>query len=874
VRPVNDRLSQYRRKRDFTKTPEPTGGGHKAGAGLRFVVQKHAARRLHYDFRLEMDGVLKSWAVPKGPSLDPRAKRLAVHVEDHPLDYGDFEGVIPEGEYGGGTVIVWDSGTWVPEGDPEEGYGNGVLKFELRGRRLKGRWALVQMKGREGGKNWLLLKEKDEVARLGSDDEIVAENQTSAVTGRDIKQVADAQDRVWHSKESRGGGRSNTGDGADPPPVPRPDPSKIPGVRKAAMPQEPGPQLAKVASAVPRGDGWLHEIKLDGYRLLARNRRGKVKLLTRRGNDWTDRFPMLAEAVAALPVEEAILDGEAVHLLPNGVSSFGALQDDLAREDTSGVFYYVFDLLHLDGYDLTAARLDQRKEALRTLLAGVPAGIVRYSDHVKGRGDAFEARASRMGIEGVVSKRADSPYRAARSGAWLKIKFDRHDELAVIGWTDPEGTRQALGSLLLGYFDPEGKPHFAGGVGTGFSDETLRDLRGRLAPLERKGPPSREVAKLAPRRAHWVEPELVAEVRYANWTGDGRLRAAAFIALREDKKGRDIVLDPATHAPPGAVAPTETPPSVPPDPPPVEVSPKTTLEFEGVRLTHAGKVLYPESNITKLDLARYYALVCERMLPEAGGRPLTLLRAPEGWRGHHFYQKHGNATVPKAVKRVRLAEREGGAEGIYLFIDDKPGLLSLVQMGVLEIHLWGARASDVAHPDRVVMDLDPDEGLPWSRVVEAALTLRRMLEELGLESFVKGTGGKGLHVVAPLRPRHDWAEVKAFAKWLAEELVAREPSGYTAVMAKKKRHGKIFIDYLRNQRGASAIGAYSARARHNAPVAAPLTWREVEEGVRSDAFTVRTMPERLASLAKDPWEDLGRVKQSLSAAVLRKLPAA
>ena len=867
---MNDRLSQYRRKRDFTKTPEPTGGRHKRGDGLRFVVQKHAARRLHYDFRLEMDGVLKSWAVPKGPSLDPQAKRLAVHVEDHPLDYGDFEGVIPQGEYGGGTVIVWDSGTWIPEGDPEAGYRDGVLKFELRGKRLTGRWTLVQMKGREGGKNWLLLKERDDVARPGSDDEIVAENQTSAVTGRDIKAVADARDRIWHSNKGDG----NKGDGANgADPAPLLDPSAIPRARKAAMLQEPRPQLAKIASTVPRGDEWLHEIKLDGYRLLARLRRGKVQLLTRRGNDWTDRFPTVAEAVAALPVGEAILDGEAVHLLPNGLSSFGALQDDLAREDTSGVVYYLFDLIYLDGYDLTAVRLDHRKEALRTLLAGAPAGL-HYSDHVAGQGEAFEARASRMGIEGVVSKRADSPYRATRSGAWLKIKFDRHDELAIIGWTDPSGTRQALGSLLLGYYDPKGEVHFAGGVGTGFSDEMLRDLHRRLAKLARKGPPSRDVAKLAPRRAHWVEPELVAEVRYANWTDDGRLRESAFIGLREDKSGRDIVLDPETHAPPGAVVPAMSAPAAPADPPPAEVSPKTTLEFEGVRLTHAGKVLYPESNITKLDLARYYAIVCDRMLTELAGRPLTLLRAPEGWRDHHFYQKHGNATVPKAVKRVRLAEKDGGAEGIYLYVDDKAGLLSLVQMGVLEIHVWGAQVSDIEHPDRVVMDLDPDEGLPWERVVAGAVTLRRMLDDIGLESFVKGTGGKGLHVVVPLRPRHDWVEIKAFSKWLAEELVQREPNAYTAVMAKKKRHGKIFIDYLRNQRGANAIVAYSARARPNAPVAAPLTWKEVEDGVRSDAFTVRTLPERLAALAQDPWEELGRVKQSLTAAVLRKLPAA
>jgi bifunctional non-homologous end joining protein LigD len=866
---VNDRLAQYRRKRDFTKTPEPTGGGHKRGAGLRFVVQMHAARQLHYDFRLEMGGVLKSWAVPKGPSLDPSAKRLAVHVEDHPLDYGDFEGVIPQGEYGGGTVIVWDTGTWLPaDDDPEAAYRKGTLKFELKGKRLRGHWALVQMKGREGGKNWLLLKERDEEARPGSDDAVVLENRTSAVSGRDLDQVAESRDRVWHSNRSEG-----ATDLA--PPL---DPAAIAGARKAELPQDLEPQLAKSAKSVPDGDGWLHEIKLDGYRLLARIRDGKVRLSTRRGNDWTEKFPTVAAALAALDLRDAVVDGEVVRLLSSGVSSFGALQDDLARGDTSGVVYYLFDLLHLDGYDLTGVRLDRRKETLKALLASVPPGVLGYGDHVAGKGAAFQDRASQLGIEGVISKRADAPYRGGRSGAWLKIKFDRREELAVIGWTEPSGTREGLGSLLVGYYDPEGTLHFAGGVGTGFSDEVLRDLRHRLESLALNTPPSREVAKLAPRRAHWVKPELAAEVRYANWTSDGRLREPAFLGLREDRSGRDIVLDPRTHASPADAAPAAEP-NTPAAPaatvPEMTVSERSTVEIEGVRLTHAGKVLYPESGLTKLDLVRYYGVVAERMLAELAGRPLTLLRCPEGYRGHCFYQKHGTATVPKALRRIRIAEKEeDNAEDIYLVAEDRAGLLSLVQMGVLEIHVWGATEPDIAHPDRVVLDLDPDDGLPWSRVIEGAMALRRQLDAIGLESFPKATGGKGLHLVVPLRPRYDWAEIKAFAKSLAEELVQREPAAYTAVMAKKKRHGRIFIDYLRNQRGASAIAAYSARARANAPVAAPLTWQEVESGVRGDAFTVKTLPERLAHLTEDPWQALYRVKQSLPAAVRRKLSAA
>jgi bifunctional non-homologous end joining protein LigD len=852
---MTDRLAHYRRKRDFSKTPEPAGDKQKRRpGGLRFVIQKHAARRLHYDFRLEMGGVLKSWAVPKGPSFDPQAKRLAVHVEDHPLEYADFEGVIPEGQYGGGTVIVWDKGNWVPEGgDPEDAYRAGSLKFELRGKKLDGKWALVRMGGRKrDDKNWLLIKEKDDTAKPGSDDEVVKKETKSVVSGRDLEAVAKARDRVWQSNRA---------------PTAKPtfrlvDSAEIAGARKRPMPTKPAPQLATLAASVPAEKGWLHEIKLDGYRMLARIAGGKVTLLSRNGLDWTAKVPGVLAAVAELGLGDAILDGEIVHLLPNGVSSFSALKDDLSRRDTGQILYYVFDLLYLDGYDLSDAPLAARKRALEQLLAGRGGEGLRYSEHVAGQGEAFYKSACAHGLEGIISKRADAPYRPGRGGAWVKVKCQARDELVVIGWTDPSGKRHGFGSLLLGYYDAEGELHFAGAVGTGFSDTTLRDIRRKLDRLARKEPPSAAIARAAPRRAHWVKPELVAELRFSEWTPDGYLRHPAFLGLRDDKSAREVVLDPKSGTALVSAAPQPAP----------GASSRGAAEIGGVRITNAEKVLYPEGGITKLDLARYYVAVGKRMLREIAGRPLTLVRCPEGYQNECFYQKHWTKTAPSGLGRIDIADKSGREP--YLVVEDVDGLLSLVQMGVLEVHVWGSTRRHLEQPDRVVFDFDPDEGLQWSRVQEAAYALRDMLKELGLQSFPKATGGKGLHVVVPLQPRYEWDEIKAFTKAMAEEMVRRNPAAYTASLAKKARRGRVFVDYLRNQRGATAIAAYSARARANAPVAAPLSWKEVESGIRSDAFTIATLPKRLAALRRDPWRDLAAIRQSLPAALRRKLRAA
>ncbi len=857
-----DRLAVYHRKRNFEKTPEPKGAApRRRSKELLFVVQKHAARRLHYDFRLELDGVLKSWAVPKGPSLDPQAKRLAVQVEDHPLDYADFEGIIPEGQYGGGTVLVWDTGTWSPLGEnAAEALRRGSLKFELHGKKLRGRWALVRMGGRKReDKNWLLIKEGDPTARPGSDDEIVERQTKSVLSGRDLPAVAKARDRVWHSNR------------ADPSSAPAEAPRStidagaIPRARRAKLPSTLVPQLATLNTTVPAGEGWLHEIKFDGYRMIARIDRGEVRLLSRNGKDWSDKFPRVVAALGGLGLDNAILDGEVVHLLANGLSSFEALKEDLSKEDTSKVVYCLFDLVYLQGYSLAGARLADRKEALRRLLADTPDDILRYSEHVVGRGDEFYKSACDHELEGIIAKRADAPYQAGRGTAWLKIKCQARDEFVIIGWTDPGGAREGFGSLLLGYYDRARRLRFAGAVGTGFNQATLRALRRRLDRLARRVPPSAEIARAAPRRAHWVAPELVAELRYSEWTRDGRLRHPAFLGLREDKSADEVVIDREDAAAAGLSDPAPRASALP-------GRVRGTVEVAGVAISNADKVLYPKGGFTKLALAQYYEQIAPHMLPELSGRPLTLVRCPEGYDKNCFYQKHATKAVPAALERLDIPE--GRDAGIHLLANDLAGLLSLVQMGVLEIHVWGSTRRALDRPDRVVFDFDPDEGLAWPRVVEAAFTMRHLLGELGLESFAKATGGKGLHVVVPLRPQLDWDEMKAFSKAMAEEMARREPGAYTTTMAKKSRRGRIFIDYLRNQRGATAIAAYSARARPGAPVAAPLSWKEVEDGVRSDAFTIATLPRRLATLSRDPWNDLAKVKQSVPAALRRKLRAA
>jgi bifunctional non-homologous end joining protein LigD len=924
-------LEEYHRKRDFRQTPEPAGSGaiktRPDSKPLSFVVQKHAARRLHYDVRLELNGVLLSWAVPKGPSLDPGEKRLAVHTEDHPIEYGGFEGVIPKGQYGGGTVLLWDTGTWTPEDpDPEQAYRKGSLKFRLDGEKLHGRWALVRMGGKAAGErheNWLLIKERDDFAVPGSDTALVDENPLSVATGRSMDAIAADRDRVWDSRE---GEIAPERQSQPNPPVPEKW-ERPPGARKRAMPDMLAPQLATLVEAPPDGEGWLHEIKYDGYRLLARIEHGAVRLTTRNQLDWTGKFPELARALAGLPVDTALIDGEVVALAPDGTSSFAALQQHLSRGDTGGLVFYAFDLLYRDGYDLTGAALEDRKAALAEIVPPDAGGIVRYSDHQIGRGPDFQRHACEHGLEGTIAKRRDRPYRAGRTADWLKIKCYSSDEFIVIGFTDPSGTRHGFGALLLGYYDPEGALRYAGRCGTGFSDALLADLHRRLVAIER-----REAAAVLPKGVskkgvHWVEPRLVAQIRYTEWTSDAVLRHPSFEGLREDKRPEEVSYDPAKIAK-GLLkrSDQDAESTMPGDPPPTDAAASAashtrdaaegqesrrkplsriageggspnqgepgeggseqggkqgpsvsapardgSITFEGVRLTHPDRVLYPDQGITKLALARYYHAIRDYALPELRDRPLSLVRCPEGQGKECFYQKHATPTVPEAIGRVDIPEGAGTGTGTYTFIKDLPGLVAMVQMGVLEIHPWGSTVAKLETPDRITFDFDPDVGLPWERVTAAAIEMREALLGIGLKSFPKTTGGKGLHVVVPIAPKLEWEPVKEFAKWVAERFVAAYPERFTSNMAKRDRTGRIFIDYLRNGRGATAIGAYSPRARPGAPVATPLFWEEVENAVTPDGFTVATVPGRLAGLAADPWADMRKLRQSISASVRREV---
>ncbi len=849
-------LEEYRKKRNFKRTPEPSGKVRyrKAERALEFVIQKHDASHLHYDFRLEMDGVLKSWAVPKGPSLKPGVRRLAMETEDHPMDYGGFEGVIPAGQYGGGTVMLWDRGTWTPLGDAERDYRKGRLRFRLDGEKLSGEWILTRMKRRAGEKkeSWLLIKSGDDAARDQDDDDITDDAPLSVETGRDLEAIAAEQDRVWDSHE-----------GELRPPTSEPGkPSKLPARVK--------PQLATLVGKPPDGGDWLHEIKFDGYRVLCRLEGGATRIITRNGKDWTDRFAALAEMVSRLAADEAMVDGEVVVLDRNGVSSFQRLQNSLSGERGGEPLLFAFDLLHLDGRDLTGEPIEERKALLQGLVSGLDDRQVRFSDHVRGRGPAFLARACDMGLEGIVSKRAGSAYRPGRGRTWLKAKCTARQELVVVGYSEPSGSRVGLGALLLGVHDDAGDLVYAGKVGTGFDNRTLRALHERLSTMERKTPPMKGAPRGAEvRGVHWVRPELVAEVEFTEWTDDGRVRHPSFQGLREDRSARQVVRE-SGPGPGRASRPASERASKRASKSGSHSYPEGEMgTVAGVKITHPDKVLWPEQGVTKGELVAYYEAVADHIVPALADRPLTLVRCPSGAEGKCFFQKHAKDGVPDVVPRVRVKEKDG--TGLYMYIDGLPSLVALVQLGVLEFHVWGSRRDRLDRPDRLVFDLDPDEGLPFGRVASAALRLRGILGELGLESFPKSTGGKGLHVVVPVTRRSDWEQARTFTQAVAQRMVAEDPEGFTSRMTKARRKGRIFIDYLRNAWNATAIGELSTRARPGAPVAVPLSWDEVNPNARKPPFhTIRDVPDRIAG-GSDPWTGFGDVRQSITVAMLQSV---
>ncbi len=812
-------LEQYRATRNFEATPEPRPTAPHPGDGHSFVVQKHDARRLHYDFRLELDGVLKSWAVTRGPSLVPGEKRLAVAVEDHPLEYGSFEGTIPKGEYGGGAVLVWDRGTWAPIGDAHKGLAKGHLDFELMGEKLKGRWHLVRMRGkpRDKHENWLLIKGDDEFARPEGAPDILEEEPNSAATGRPIDEVA-KEAPGWSSKTGR---IEKSAESAEPP-----DPSSVKGAKKAPAPRFVEPMLATLVERPPAGEDWLHEVKFDGYRIEARIEKGRVTLFTRRGLDWTQRFAgALVEALEALAVDKALIDGELVVENEAQASDFSALQADIGEGRTDRLVYYAFDLLHLDAYDLRDAPLIARKTLLQAVVGG-GTGPVRYSGHFDEDGEIVLRHACRLGLEGIVSKLRTSPYRAGRGKSWTKAKCLGRQEFVVAGFVPSTAARNAIGSLALGVYEDDAL-HHVGRVGTGFSASTARALYQRLEPMRVSASPFAErLSAGAARQVRFVRPELVAEVDFRGWTGDGLLRQASFKALRDDKPAREVVRESASD-------------------------PQPEAERSSIELTHPDRLYWPDDGVTKQGLADYYADVWPHMAPYVVGRPLALVRCPDGVGGQTFFQKHAWKGISPAIALIQDPKEKGEP---LISIRDLDGLTALVQMAVLEIHPWGSTVADWERPDTIIMDLDPGEGVSWERVIEAAYEVRDRLEQAGLAAFVKTSGGKGLHVVSPVKPKADWPAVKAFTKAIADAMTADSPQRYVATIAKAKRTGKILVDYLRNQRGMTAVAAYSTRARPGAAVSMPLDWDELGPAIGPAHFIVANAPSRLASLARDPWE--------------------
>ena len=878
------KLAAYRAKRDFDRTAEPQGRARRGPGGSVFVIQKHDARRLHYDLRLELDGVMKSWAVTKGPSLVPGEKRLAVHVEDHPVEYNTFEGTIPAGQYGGGTVQLWDRGRWVPLEDPHKGYAKGHLAFRLEGEKLAGAWHLVRMKKRPGERqeSWLLIKQDDEAARPPDAPDILEAEPRSVASGRTIAEIAaDPASRSWDSRKGEAAAARTTARkpaaGRERRPKATDDPDSEPGPAKRrsldalakgaprrAMPKAIEPCLATLAAAVPGGERWLHEIKWDGYRLVAFKSPKAVRLATRRGLDWTKRFPAIAEAVASLPVETAILDGEAIVEDERGIASFTALQNALSEEShliAREAILYAFDLLYLDGHDLRDLPLEERKDRLSSLVPAGGGGPLRLSEHLEADGAAMARSARSVGLEGVVSKRRDRPYRSGRTGDWLKIKFTERQEFVIVGYVPSTATPKAIGSLVLAYHE-DGRLVLAGRSGTGYTAKVARMLRDRLDPLKRKTPPLAEKPSTDEKRGVvWVEPRLVAEIEFRGWTGDDRMRHAAFKGLREDKAAEDVVRERAQGVPrPGGEAGRNA----------AEKKPKVTKpvpargagEIAGVRLTHPDRLLWPDAGLTKQGLAEFYEEVADRLLPHVVERPLSLVRCPEGIAGSCFFQKHAWAGLSDHILRRTIRDETGDEEEI-LFVRDLPGLIALVQSSVLEIHPWGAKVSDPETADRITMDLDPGEGAAWAAVVRAAGDVRDRLAQRGLESFVKTTGGKGLHVVVPLTGPAPWPAVKAFAKSIADAMESDDPQRYIATASKPARRGRVYVDYLRNGRGATAVAAYSTRARKGAPVSTPLAWEDLAGLASADAFSVATLPARLQASRSDPWADIATIRQKL-----------
>ncbi|MCO4861148.1 DNA ligase D [Cupriavidus sp. WGlv3] len=865
-------LEKYRRMRDFGATPEPSGAADRAAprkraAALSFVIQKHAARRLHYDFRLELGGTLKSWAVPKGPSLDPADKRMAVHVEDHPMDYAGFEGVIPAGHYGAGTVIVWDRGTWVPVGDPEAGYRSGKLKFELRGEKLHGHWTLVRMHGSRQKEQdaWLLIKERDDAAVPASEFDVVEALPDSVLGGTQRKPAAR---RAGAAKASAAAAAAEAPAPAAPDAIRALKPP--PGATRAALPLALAPQLATlVEKPPPDAAAWRYEIKFDGYRLLARVDGKDVRLFTRQGHDWTSKLRALARDVGALGLPDGWLDGEIVVLGKHGETDFQALQNAFDTSRVEAIQYFVFDLPYFAGHDLRKVPLGQRRALLRRIFEHNASPRLQFSeDFEASAGDMLDA-ACRMKLEGVIGKRADSGYVSARSNTWIKLKCTLRQEFVVAGFTDPKGSRNGIGSLLLGVHDSGGRLRYAGNVGTGFDTRTLDELRAQLDALRADASPFHTVP--AGVRGHWVKPKLVAEVSFGSWTREGRVRHAVFHGLRTDKPaGAVSVEQPAAPAGKGKAAATtrDQPASRPESRSKAGAAKRQTAVGGKVSISHAERVIDAESGLTKGELVRYYERAAPLMLPHLRGRPIAMVRAPSGVGGEQFFQRHSDTLRVEGLNVLDPGLWPG--HPALLEIASAEALVAAAQLNVVEFHTWNASKRSIDRPNRIIFDLDPGEGVPWAQVQEAAALMKALLDELGLASFLKTSGGKGLHVVVPVTPRAGWDELKDFARDVVLHAAATLPQRFVAKSGARNRIGKIFIDYLRNGMGATTVAAFSARARPGLGVSIPVAWEELDALTSAAQWTVANVEARLDALeAADPWADYAGTRQAITRAAAR-----
>lgn len=853
-------LATYARKRNFGKTREPRPAVPRR-TGRLFVIQKHDASHLHYDFRLEFGGVLWSWAVPKGPSLNPATKRLAIQVEDHPVDYGHFEGAIPQGEYGGGTVLLWDTGQWTPlDEDPRRAHRQGKLSFSLEGEKLRGAWALTRLRERDGSKpQWLLIKKRDEFARDDGDD-VLEKQPLSVKTQRTLEQIAGRGGKPVKAQKPA----KSTSTATTRKPARAKAPAKLPA---SLNPATLRPQLCTLAETAPAGNEWLHEMKFDGYRLLAHRAGSEVKLITRTGLDWTGRFSPVADAIGAIGTanHSFILDGEVCIVDPDGRTSFQKLQNAIKARDFKHMVFFAFDLLALNGVDVRALPLLERKTMLATLLGRTKArAVVRYSDHVIGDGAKVQVDACRHGLEGIVSKLSTAAYQSRRSRTWLKVKCSRRQEFVIVGFTPPEGSRRHFGSLLLAAHNAHGELVYTGKVGTGFDEAGLRDLAARMKPLHRDSSPLHGAPpKDGLRRVTWINATLVAEVAFTEWTDDGRLRHPSFQGLREDKPAKKVRIEmraePIQTAHHAHVEVKELPVK------------SSSEEVGGVTITNASRVLFDDSSVTKGDLARYYELVAPRILPYISDRPISTVRCPAGpadARGC-FFQRHPNAAIGDAVKTIQVKGKVGNGE--YIWLNSVTSLITLVQFGTIEFHPWGAPNKRLEAPDRLTFDLDPGPNVQFAKIKKAAIDIRDMLQAVDLQSFLLVSGGKGLHVVAPLTWRsaqsstHRWQLAKSFAHAVALRLSNDHSHSYVSNARKEIRSGKIFIDYLRNSRGATSVAPYSARARPGATVAMPIRWEELADLKSPTQFTIDGIKEHFKHHRADPWSKFFAVRQSLPA---------